>query len=67
MAKQHSTFRSVQLQWLEVGPRVLALAEEDKENKQICTLLQLNMAEEDKENKQICTLLQLNMEEMDEG
>ena len=47
MAKQHSTFRSVQLQWLEVGPRILALAEEDKENKQICTLLQLNMEEMD--------------------
>ena len=47
VAKQHATFRSVQLQWLEVEPKILALAEEDKENKQICSLLQLDMEKMD--------------------
>ena len=47
VAKLHATFRSVQLQWLEVEPRILALAEEDKENNQICSFLQLDMEKMD--------------------
>ena len=34
-------------QWLEVGPRIRALAVEEDKDKQICTLLQLNMEEMD--------------------
>ena len=47
VADQHTNFLAMKLRWLEVGPKILALAEAERENGYICTLLQQSMEDSD--------------------
>lgn len=47
VAEQNTNFLAMKLRWLEVGPKVIALAEAEQDNDHICTLLQQSMDDSD--------------------